>query len=190
MGITKKDLPNILTFSRILAIPVMTLLFFFPFEWAAWATLFVYIPAALTDFFDGYFARAHKTISPIGQFMDPIADKLFVGTMLFLLVAFDRLTGIWVLPAVIIFMREIFIAGLREYLGPMNIQLPVSKMGKWKTAIQMTAIGFLIIAGYNPLEWLPEKLIGQVGLTIAMILTVKSGWQYTVVGLKHITKGS
>lgn len=189
MVIRKQNLPNILTFSRILSIPIMTILFFFPFQWAAWAALFVYIPAAFTDFLDGYFARAHKTISPIGQFMDPIADKLFVGAMLFLLVAFDRLTGIWVLPAVLIFMREIFIAGLREYLGPMNVKLPVSQMGKWKTAIQMTAIGFLIVAGYNPFEWLPVKWIGQIGLTIAMILTLQSGLQYTVIGLKHITKG-
>lgn len=186
MSISKKNLPNILTFSRILAIPVMMVLFFFPFQWAAWTALFIYIPAAVTDFLDGYFARAHKTISPIGQFMDPIADKLFVGSMLFLLVAFDRLTGIWVLPAVIIFMREIFIAGLREYLGPMNIQLPVSRLGKWKTAIQMTAIGFLIVAGYNPFEWIPERSIGQIGLTIAMILTIKSGFHYTVAGIKHI----
>lgn len=189
MFLRKENLPNILTFSRILAIPVMTALFFFPFQWAAWAALAVYIPAALTDFLDGYFARAHKTISPIGQFMDPIADKLFVGAMLFLLVAFDRLTGVWVLPAIIIFTREMFIAGLREYLGPMNIKLPVSPLGKWKTAVQMIAIGFLIVSGYNPFEWLPVKMIGQVGLTIAMVLAVQSGLQYSIIGLKHITKG-
>ncbi len=186
MMINKKNLPNILTFARILAIPVITILFFFPFQWAAWAALFIYIPAALTDFFDGYFARAHQTITPIGKFMDPIADKLFVGAMLFLLVAFDRLTGIWVLPAVIIFMREMFIAGLREYLGPMNIQLPVSRLGKWKTMIQMTAIGFLIVSGYNTITWIPEQSIGQLGLTLAMFMTVKSGLDYAAVGLKHI----
>ncbi len=186
MLVSKKNLPNLLTFARIFSIPVMTVLFFFPFQWAAWTALAIYIPAAVTDFLDGYFARTHQTITPIGKFMDPIADKLFVGAMLFLLVAFDRLTGIWVLPAVIIFMREIFIAGLREYLGPMNVQLPVSRLGKWKTAIQMTAIGFLIVSGYNPFHWIPETLIGEVGLTIAMFLTVKSGFQYTVVGLKHI----
>jgi cardiolipin synthase len=185
--LSRADIPNLLTISRIVTIPVMVALFFVPKAWAAWTILAIYAPAAATDYLDGYLARSLQVTSPIGRFLDPIADKLFVGALLFMLAAVHRLEGVWALPALIILIREIFIAGLREYLGPLNIQVPVSQMAKWKTGVQMTAIGFLIVGPFAP-EWIPALEIGQLGLIIAMALAVKTGWDYTKIALPHLTR--
>ena len=183
------NLPNILTFSRILFIPVLIVLLLLPHGWAAWAALAVYVPAAITDYLDGYYARQLNQASAIGRFLDPIADKLFVGAILFLLVASQRLTGIWVIPALIVLMRELFVAGLREALGPKEIIMHVSKLAKWKTACQMTAIGFLMVWPFvSDHEWvnLLVKWIGQLGLLAATVLTVKTGYDYAKLGLKYL----
>lgn len=183
----RHHIPNILTLSRIVTIPLMVALFFVPKAWAAWTILAIYAPAAATDFLDGYLARSLQLTSPIGKFLDPIADKLFVGALLFMLAAVNRLDGFWVVPALIILMREIFIAGLREYLGPLNIQIPVSNLAKWKTGVQMTAIGFLIVGPYAP-DWIPSLWIGKIGLVAAMVLAVKTGWDYAKNTMPYITR--
>lgn len=180
------NLPNILTFFRIAILPVIIGLFFVAGAWAAWTALGLYTIASITDFLDGYLARSMKTESTLGQFLDPISDKIFIASLLVTLVGFDRLQGIWIIPAIIILVREFLIAGLREFLGPQNIQLPVSRLAKWKTTVQMVALGFLVVGDYGDVV-LPNTLTyGQWGLTIAAILTVITGWAYLKAGLKHI----
>lgn len=181
-----QNLPNILTFGRIAILPVIIGLFFYNEAWAAWTALGFYTLASITDFLDGYLARKWKVISPVGTFLDPIADKIFIVSLLVALAAFDRMEGIWIIPAIVILVREILISGLREFLGPKNIQLPVSYLAKWKTTAQMIALGFLIIGDFGDVI-LPHTLfIGQLLLTVAAILTVITGWRYVTEGIKHI----
>lgn len=180
-----KNLPNILTVSRILILPVIIWLLFINESWAAWSALGLYIAASLTDFLDGYLARKMKTESAFGKFLDPISDKIFVACLLVTLVAIDHLQGLWIIPAIIILVREFLVSGLREFLGPKNIQLPVSKLAKWKTTLQMIALGVLIIGNHT--SFLPDALLyGQWLLAFAALLTVITGWQYLKAGLKHI----
>jgi len=107
-------------------------------------------------------------------------------SLLVVLAAFDRLEGIWLIPAIVILVREILISGLREFLGPKNIQLPVSKLAKWKTTVQMIALGFLVVGDYGNIILPHTLLIGQILLTAAAILTVMTGWRYLIEGLKHV----
>ncbi len=170
-------IPNILTLSRIAMIPVFLILFGLETSWGAWAailSLIIYIICALTDFFDGYLARKLNQISAFGTFLDPISDKIFVACLLLMLAGAGRLPDIWLIPALLILMREFVISGLREYLGPQNIQIPVSKLAKWKTAAQMLSLGFLIIGPFIPFG----LAIGQWLLAGAAGLTVITGAQY------------
>lgn len=192
------QLPNILTISRILLLPVLIGLFFVAGKAAAWAALWIYIFCAVTDFFDGYIARKFGTTSSFGTFLDPISDKIMVVSLLMALAAFDRLDGIWIIPAIIILSREFMVSGLREFLGPRNISVPVSKLAKWKTGLQMTALGFLVIGDYGDATmqsvfgFLTEGsvigalLTGHILLTLAAVLTVITGWNYLKAGWKHI----
>lgn len=179
-----KSLPNILTASRIVVIPFILVLLALDVSWASWTALGLYSYACITDFLDGYLARKMGVVSAIGRFLDPIADKLLIVSLLLLLGALDRLDGWWIVPAVIILAREIFISGLREFLGPMNVIVPVSQWGKWKTTSQMVCLGFLIMGAHAPL-WIPSLLIGHVLLTIAAIMAVISGAGYTKAALPH-----
>lgn len=182
------NLANALTLFRIAIIPVIVALFFIPDHWATWAAVGVYTVGAITDFFDGWVARTYNQVSAFGRFLDPIADKLVVGVVLMLILAFDRIDGLWIIPALIILVREILIAGLREFLAPYKVMLPVSKLAKWKTTAQMIALGFLIAGPHGELL-IPYTLdIGKWGLLIACILTVISGWDYLKVGYVTIKK--
>ncbi len=147
-----------------------------------WICAIIYIVAALTDFLDGYFARKLNQVSGLGTFLDPISDKIFVSTVLILLVYAGKITGGWVVLVILIFAREFLVSGLREYLGPKNIQMPVSKLAKWKTAFQMLSLGFLIIGGYAPYA----KELGLLLLANATILTLITGGAYMITGLKHM----
>jgi cardiolipin synthase len=179
-------LPNALTFGRIAAIPLLIALFFVDAEWGPWAALAVYVIAAVTDYFDGLLARVQKTASPLGKLMDPIADKMLVAATLFLLVAFGRLEQLAIIPAIVILLREILISGLREFLAGMAARgLPVSGLAKWKTGVQMTAIGFLIVGEAGP-DPIPVILIGEVGLWIAAVLTIVTGWSYVREGVRQV----
>ena len=181
-----RHLPNILTVSRILLLPVLIGLFFVPGPVAAWSALGIYIFCAITDFFDGWLARRYGSTSGFGTFLDPISDKIMVASLLLALAAFGRLHDGWIIPAIIILMREFLISGLREYLGPQNIKVPVSKLAKWKTTVQMIALGFLVIGDYGDALIPHTLLIGQIGLTVAAAITVITGWNYLKVGFKHI----
>ena len=125
------SLPNLLTLSRIAVIAPVTALFYVPEAWAAWTALGLYAVACITDYFDGWLARAWEQESAIGQFLDPIADKLLVSAVLVMVVATDRLTGLSVIPAVVILLREVLVSGLREYLATLNVGVPVTRLAKW-----------------------------------------------------------
>ncbi len=183
------NLPNILTFSRIGSIPVIVGLMFLPSPLGNWLPFGVYTYACLTDFFDGYLARAWQQQSTMGQFLDPIADKLLVSAVLLMLVASDAIVGVTVIPAVVILFREILVSGLREFLAEVQIKVPVTVLAKWKTTIQMLALGFLLVGVAGP-DFGPVTTmqIGIVGLWIAAALTVGTGYDYLKAGLLHITE--
>jgi cardiolipin synthase len=181
------SLPNLLTLSRIIVIPIIIGLFFVREPWAAWTTCVLFAAAAITDYIDGYLARSWSQVSLVGKFLDPIADKLLVAAVLFMLVAVDKINGISVLPAVVILLREVLVSGLREFLAGIRVGMPVSKLAKWKTAIQMVALGILIVGDDGPL-WLPVEAIGEVGLWAAGLLTLITGWDYMQAGWKHMNE--
>lgn len=179
------SLPNILTLSRIAVIPLVVALFFFPGKWSAWTALGLYAAACITDWFDGYLARIWREESLIGKFLDPIADKLLVAAVLMMLAAVGKISGLAVIPAIIILLREVMVSGLREFLAGLRVSVPVSQLAKWKTGIQMGAIGWLIVGADGPEGW-PVTLIGEVGLWLAAALTLLTGWDYLRAGLRHM----
>ncbi|WP_193175541.1 CDP-diacylglycerol--glycerol-3-phosphate 3-phosphatidyltransferase [Oricola nitratireducens] len=185
------NLPNILTYARILAVPLIVACFFLEgrlqsSDFARWLAFGIFTAASLTDFFDGYLARKWKQTSNIGRMLDPIADKLVVSVVLLLLAA-DRSIAGWSLWAgVIILCREILVSGLREYLASLEVSVPVTWLAKWKTAIQLVAIGFLLVgpAGDKVMPYVTET--GHVLLWISAIVTLYTGWDYFRSGLKHV----
>lgn len=187
------SLPNMLTYGRILAVPLIALCFYMEgrlqsTDFARWSALAIFTIASITDFFDGYLARAWNQTSNIGRMLDPIADKLLVSVCLLLLAAdTDRTIAGWSLwAAIIILCREILVSGLREYLADLKVSVPVSMLAKWKTAVQMVAIGFLLAgpAGDKYLSYTTE--IGITLLWAAAIITLITGYDYFRSGLKHI----
>jgi len=193
-----KKIPNYLTFGRIAAIPLFIGLMMVDSAWAAWTALIVYALACITDFFDGWLARKLDAGTPMGRFLDPIADKLLVAALL-ILIAWkgDRLPGVHVIPATIIMMREILVSGLREFLGPSGITVPVSRLAKWKTTVQMFALGFLIVGPvhgptYFPYTHIhfPHMGIGWTGIWLAACITVYTGWAYMKTGVGHINNAA
>ena len=179
------SLPNLLTLSRIAVIPMIVALFFVDGDTARWAAWSLFTAAAITDYFDGYLARARQEVSKLGRFLDPVADKLLVVTLIVMLVAFDRMSLVTVLPAIIIVCREIIVSGLREFLATLQISLPVTSLAKWKTAIQLFALGFLIVGDAGP-GFLPVQLIGEIGLWLAAAMTVITGFDYMRVSAPHM----
>ncbi len=184
------NLPNILTFSRILAIPlVIGLLLFVNDPLGSWLAFAVYTFACITDFFDGYLARAWHQQSAFGRFLDPIADKLLVASVLLVLVGIDRISGLTVLPAAVILCREILVSGLREFLAEVRVSVPVTALAKWKTTIQMLALGFLLVGPSGPdFGPLTTTEVGIWGLWGAALLTMFTGYDYLIAGLKHINE--
>jgi cardiolipin synthase (CMP-forming) len=181
------SLPNLLTVSRIVATPVVVASFYVDGPAARWCACLLFTAAAITDWLDGHMARRWQQQSEIGRFLDPIADKLLVSATLFMLTAFGRLSAGAILPALVILCREILVSGLREYLAGLRVGLPVSRLAKWKTFIQMVAIGFLIVGNAGP-AFLPVTAIGQTLLWAAALLTLVTGYDYLVAGLRHINR--
>jgi cardiolipin synthase len=178
-------LPNLLTLSRILAVPVLVGTFYLPGRWAPWVACALFSAAGITDWLDGHFARRWKQQSDFGRFLDPIADKLVVASALFMLVATGRVSGLTILPALVILMREILVSGLREHLAELNVSVPVSRLAKWKTGLQMVAIGVLLVGDAGP-DAIPVRLIGEGMLWIAAALTLLTGYDYLHAGLSHM----
>jgi CDP-diacylglycerol--glycerol-3-phosphate 3-phosphatidyltransferase len=179
--------PNMLTLSRILVLPPLIACLWLGGETLRWVALALYVLASLTDYLDGYLARTLEVQSAFGRLLDPIADKLLVGACLLILSALGYIAGWTVFAALIILLREILVSGLREFLAEIRIGMPVSRLAKWKTALQLTAIGFLIIGSDAP-AWIHAELIGEIGLWLAAGLTLLTGWDYLRFGLVHLSR--
>lgn len=180
-----KSLANKLTLLRIVLIPLILALMVLPFGWAAWSAWTLFTIAALTDMLDGYMARRENEVSRLGQCLDPIADKLLVSSVILVLTFTTNISGLAMIPAVIILLREVAVSGLREFLADLRISVPVSQLAKWKTTIQLFALGFLIIGTEHSPEMIPSTMIGNVLLWIAGILTVITGYDYWRASQKH-----
>jgi len=193
-------LPNLLTLSRIVTVPVLVFLLWWP-QWAAGylAAFAVYCLMGVTDYFDGYLARAQGAVSKLGVFLDPIADKIMVAAVILVLAAQGVLRGPYVgdmhvIAGLVILLREIAVSGLREFLGGLQVSVPVSRLAKWKTTLQIVCLGALILGKGTP--WWTVSAFGQVmnlphtvglvTLWAAAALTVITGWDYLRVGLKHM----
>ena len=185
------SLPNILTYARIAAVPVVVGLLYWQsiFDgplWLRWVALFIFIAAAVTDFLDGYFARVWEQQSSLGRMLDPIADKLLVASCLLMLAAEETIRGWTLLAAVVILCREILVSGLREYLAELRVGVPVTRLAKWKTTAQMVAIGFLI-AGEAGDRIVP--VVTQVGIGLlwaSALITLYTGYDYMRAGLRYM----
>ena len=186
-------LPNLLTLSRILAVPILVFLLWRPGPVGYGVTFVLYCIVGITDYLDGYLARAQGTVSRLGQFLDPIADKIMVAAVILMLVARLPESGPQVpviadwhlIPALVILLREIIVSGLREFLAGLQISVPVSQLAKWKTTFQLFSLGALILGGAVP-QWPWVHLLGLGTLWAAAALTLVTGWDYLRVGLRHM----
>jgi len=184
-------LPNLLTYGRIAAVPVVVGLMYWQSIlggglWLRWLALAIFIVAGISDILDGYFARMWGQQSSLGRMLDPIADKLLVASCLLMLAVDSTIRGWTVLAAVIILCREILVSGLREYLAELRVSVPVTKLAKWKTLGQLVAIGFLI-AGEAGTRVLPQTIeIGIALLWLSALLTLYTGWDYMRAGLRYM----
>jgi cardiolipin synthase len=183
------NLPNLLTLSRIAAIPVLVALVAWRSPQGDVAACAVFALAGVTDWLDGRIARQQKLHTDLGRMLDPIADKLLVGATLMALAGLGRLADQGLYPAIVIMCREILVSGLREYLAGLSVGLPVTRLAKWKTGLQMAAIGTLLAgdsgAAVLHLSAVPVAMIGTVMLWAAAILTLVTGWDYLLAGLRH-----
>lgn len=190
------NLANGLTYARCLAVPIVVACFFWGWEFSAsnhsarWVALSIFVAAAITDYVDGWVARNYNQATNIGKMLDPIADKLLVGVCLLLLAADGSIAGWSLWAAVIILSREIVVSGLREYLATLRVSVPVTRIAKWKTTLQLTAVGFLIAGpAADRLVGVPAAtLVGLSLLWIAAILTLYTGWDYLRAGVKHLVR--
>ena len=184
------NLPNLLTLSRIAAIPVLVALVAWRTPQGDVAACAVFALAGITDWLDGRIARQRKLLSDLGRMLDPIADKLLVGATLMALAGLGRLPHHGLYPAIVIMCREILVSGLREYLAGLSVGLPVTKLAKWKTGLQMAALGTLLAgdsgAAVLHLSAIPVGFIGTLMLWAAAILTLVTGWDYLMAGLRHV----
>ena len=185
------SIPNLLTYGRILCVPLIVLCFFIEgklegSDFARWVALWIFVIASVTDFLDGYLARIWNQTSNIGRMLDPIADKLLVSAILLLVAADGTIAGWSLWAAIIILCREILVSGLREYLAALKVSVPVTRIAKWKTTAQLVAIAFLLAgpAGDKVLPYTTE--MGICLLWIAALLTIYTGYDYFRAGLKHV----
>jgi cardiolipin synthase len=185
------SLPNLLTLSRILAVPILVFLLWRPSPVDYAVTFVLYCVVGLTDYLDGYLARAQGLTSRLGQFLDPIADKIMVAAVLMMLISSRKsnpvpeIASLNIIAALVILLREIIVSGLREYLAGLQVSVPVSALAKWKTTAQLVALGALILGGALPqMVWVHD--LGIACLWIAAALTLISGYDYLRTGLKHM----
>jgi cardiolipin synthase len=180
------SLPNLLTLSRIVAVPLLVWFLWWPDWQAGYGIAFaLYCLMGITDYFDGYLARSNGAVSRLGIFLDPIADKIMVAAVILILVGTRDIAGIHVIAALIILLREIAVSGLREFLAQVQVSVPVSQLAKWKTTLQLVSLGGIILGGAVP-EMVWVHTVGIVALWGAAVLTLLTGWDYLRVGLKHM----
>ncbi len=180
-------LANCLTYGRLAAVPVMVALLFWPESHTArWTALGVFVAAAITDYLDGYVARTYHQSSALGRMLDPIADKLLVSACLLMLAADHTIVGSSVWAAIVILCREVLVSGLREYLAELKVGVPVSKIAKWKTTVQLVSLGFLVAGPAGETVLPGTEPIGIALLWLAAALTIWTGWDYMRAGIKHV----
>lgn len=184
------NIANLLTFSRIVMIPIIAgLMLVFPdYKWARMCAFILFSISGITDFLDGWIARQFNLHSKLGKMLDPIADKLLIAVLLLVLTDLQEIRGIHIIPAAIILCREILVSGLREFLAGTHVEMPVTALAKWKTVAQIIALGFFVIGNASVWvsPWIPAHLIGIICLWIAASLTVYTGYLYLQSGLDHI----
>jgi cardiolipin synthase len=180
------NLPNNLTYGRLVAVPVVAALLLWGGNGARWLALLLFIVAAITDFFDGYLARKWGQQSALGRMLDPIADKVLVAVILLVLAADRTISGWHIWAAIIILSREVLVSGLREFLAELRVSVPVTKVAKWKTTVQLLAVGFLIAgpAGDKIMPYVSD--FGLAGLWVAAALTLYTGYDYFKAGIGHV----
>ncbi len=180
------SLPNILTYLRIVAVPAVVAAFYIEGDGGRWLAFGLFAAASITDYFDGYLARLWKQQSTLGRMLDPIADKLLVSVCLLVLTYYGTIGGFSLWAAVIILMREIFVSGLREFLADLKVSVPVSRLAKWKTTLQLIAIGILLLGptGDKLVTGITE--LGLAMLWTAAIVTLYTGYDYFRSGVVHL----
>jgi cardiolipin synthase (CMP-forming) len=183
------SVPNLLTYGRVAAVPVVVgCLFWSEIPLMRWVALGIFIAAGISDFLDGYLARMLSQQSALGQMLDPIADKLLVAAVLMMLVADHTISSYSLGAAIVILCREILVSGLREFLAELKVSVPVTRIAKWKTTLQLIALGFLI-AGPAGDAVLPRTTeIGLILFWCSALLTLYTGWDYLTAGIKHVTE--
>jgi CDP-diacylglycerol--glycerol-3-phosphate 3-phosphatidyltransferase len=183
------NLPNILTYGRLVAVPLVVACLFWSEEfWMRWTALALFTLAGITDFLDGYLARAWSQQSALGRMLDPIADKLLVAAVLLMLVADHTIASYSIWAAIVILCREMLVSGLREFLAELKVSIPVSKVAKWKTAMQLISLGFLIAGPSGDYVFPGTVKIGLVLLWLSALLTLYTGWDYLKAGVKHVVE--
>jgi len=183
------NVPNILTYGRIAAAPIVGATYYIPGNWGPWIAFTIFVIASVTDYFDGYLARAWHQQSALGRMLDPIADKLLVSVSILVLAEDGMFNGWSWWAAVIILMREVFVSGLREFLAELRVSLPVTRLAKWKTTMQLVAIAALLIA--PAIQGARHGAIINLGLTFfwaTALVTLYTGFDYFRAGLKHLVK--
>jgi CDP-diacylglycerol---glycerol-3-phosphate 3-phosphatidyltransferase len=183
---TLLSLPNLLTIGRIVIVPLLIASFYLPAQLSYWVALALFLIASATDFLDGMIARRREQVSEFGRFLDPIADKILVAAALVMLAVSGGLENFSVIAAIIILCREFIVSGLREFLAG-AVVIPVTSLAKWKTAIQMTAIAILLIAPALEPD-LPARLLGEITLWFAALLTIVTGAAYLKAGAVYIRR--
>ena len=181
----KFNIANFLTIARIIVIPIIVICIYLKSPFYGWVAFILFCVASITDYFDGYIARIRNEITNFGTFLDPIADKLLVAAVILILTSKGIIADWETIPALIILLREIAVSGLREYLAGIKISVPVSRIAKLKTSIQLIALAFLILSE-SQISLMPIVFIGKVSLWIAGILTLYTGFDYLKSAIKHL----
>jgi cardiolipin synthase len=194
-------LPNILTYARIVAVPLVVACMYGQEIlqggiWLRWVALGLFIAAGVTDILDGYIARSWGQQSSFGRMLDPIADKLLVASCLLMLAADGTIRGWSLWAAIVILCREILVSGLREYLAELRVSVPVTRLAKWKTSLQLVAIGFLlagnagdeVVAKHLGITFAPVTHIGLILLWVSAVLTLYTGYDYFRAGIHHLVE--
>jgi cardiolipin synthase (CMP-forming) len=192
-------LPNLLTYARIAAVPAVVACMYWQSIlqgglWLRWIALAIFIAAGITDFLDGYFARMWGQQSTFGRMLDPIADKLLVASCLLMLAVDSTIKGPTIWAAIVILCREILVSGLREYLAELRVSVPVTQLAKWKTAVQLVAVGFLLAGPAGDIVmsgWLSQRtaIITEIGIALlwlSALVTLYTGYDYFRAGVRHL----
>ena len=185
------SVPNLLTYARIAAVPAVVACMYGADIlqgglWLRWVALAIFIAAGVTDFFDGYFARAWRQHSTFGRMLDPIDDKLLVASCLLMLAANGTIKGWSLWAAIVILCREILVSGLREYLAELRVSVPVTRLAKWKTTGQLVAVGFLVLGDAGDRILPVVTPIGLTLLWLSALLTLYTGYDYFRAGVRHL----